>query len=92
MIEVNKMVPKCSRCRLEFHVQEFFLTTDKCLIFSGLCYHCQQKITLTIPLADLAANCPTNSDYTIKDISDLHLMGISVPREPPLLLPSLSTS
>ena len=80
MITVHRMVPKHSRCRRSFHVQEFYLTTEKQLFLKGYCYRCKQDVTLLIPLQEMVDNCPSLQDgFTIKDISDLHQMGVSLP-------------
>jgi hypothetical protein len=92
MTEVAKIVPRHTADREPMVVVEMYLTTDHQLLLMGFCSKCRSTVSFTIPLADLEKNCPTNSDFTIKDIADLHnQFGISLPPEPPLLSPASSS-
>ncbi len=84
MITVHKISLKHSACRRPIAIREAFLTTDYGIMWMCRCLACKVDITIITPLEELIANCPVEepAKFTVKDISDLHQLGICLPDSP----------
>jgi hypothetical protein len=81
MITVSQIVPRHTKDRAELLVENFYLTTDHCLMLSGHCKKCGEEVNLMISLEDLALHCPISPVYTESDVTELHELGIKLPED-----------
>lgn len=80
-MNIQKMIPKHSKCGKELLIRFFFLTSNGELMLKGVCSGCKEKdIEIYLPLDDLKADCPPPPmNFTIMDGVILHGMGVRLP-------------